>query len=462
MSINDLGYRDWDLIPNTSRHQWTTITLFGVRVAWRSRWLKRIFLMAWLPIFVMGLALFVLEQSIQDVDSNDFPMSIGKPLVTGIIFQRPEISNIIMISAIKKQFDNAASKFTQGILGAMGVESAQEESEQSNMGQGAFGGGDISFDVEDLQFIADLSPKQLQMMLPQTRSRMMGQFTDFDNRNRTERVSIFRQSESKLIRSQNVARELIEYDRDESGVIEMRELVEYLRPTLWAQILFTFFTLPQAFSIFIVIGMVAPKLISRDMKNRAFLLYYSRPIKPWQYLLGKCSIVWVFLAGLTTLPALLLYLMGVALSPSISVVLVTWDLPIRILMASVVLCVPTTLFALMLSSLTRESIFASFGWFAIWIMGSVAYNIMTAVEGFVRMNNNTNPDEPGFVGFVESGLAGNWSWLSPMQTLENMQSWVFGMDQEIGNLGIAFVVVGLVCVVCLIILRIRIVSPIRV
>jgi len=72
VSVNDLGYRDWDLIPKTSRHQWTTITLFGVRVAWRSRWLKRIFLMAWLPIFVMGLGLFILEQSIQDVDSTDF------------------------------------------------------------------------------------------------------------------------------------------------------------------------------------------------------------------------------------------------------------------------------------------------------------------------------------------------------------------------------------------------------
>jgi len=462
VSVNDLGYRDWDLIPKTSRHQWTTITLFGVRVAWRSRWLKRIFLMAWLPIFVMGLGLFILEQSIQDVDSTDFPMNIGKPLVTGIIFQRPEISNIIMISAIKKQFDDAASRITQGIMGAMGMESEPAESENRNNARGAFGGGDISFNVEDLQFIADLSPKQLEMMLPQTRNRMMGQFTDFGNRDRTERVSVFRQTESKLIRSQTVARELIEFDRDNSGVIEMRELVEYLRPTLWAQILFTFFTLPQAFSIFIVIGMVAPKLISRDMKNRAFLLYYSRPIKPWQYLLGKCSIVWVFLAGLTTLPALLLYLMGVALSPSISVVLVTWDLPIRILMASIVLCVPTTLFALMLSSITRESIFAGFGWFAIWIMGSVAYNIMTAVEGFVRMASNTNSDQPNFVGFVESGLAGNWSWLSPMQTLENLQSWVFGMDQEIGNLGIAFAVVCLVCAICLIILRIRIVSPIRV
>ena len=149
-------------------------------------------------------------------------------------------------------------------------------------------------------------------------------------------------------------------------------------------------------------------------------------------------------------------------SPSMSVLLVTWDLPLRIIVASVVLCVPTTLFALTLSSLTRESIYASFGWFAVWIMGSIAYGIMTVVEGVVRMNNNVDLDQPNFVGFVESGLEGNWSWLSPLQTLENLQSWVFGMDQETGSIGLAFALVSLVCVICLIILRRRIVAPIRV
>jgi len=271
-------------------------------------------------------------------------------------------------------------------------------------------------------------------------------------------LALFKQSKHKLLRSQEVARELLEYDEDDSGVIEFDELVTYMRPTLWAQILFTFFIIPQAFSVVIVIGMVAPKLISRDMKNRAFLLYYSRPIKPWQYLLGKCGIVWVFLAGLTTLPALILYCMGVALSPNMDVLLVTWDLPLRIILASVVLCVPTTLFALTLSSLTRESIFASFGWFAIWIMGSIAYGIMTVVEGIVRTSN----DQATGREFVESFLDGNWSWLSPLQTLENLQSWVFGMDQETGSISLAFALVSLVCVICLIILRRRIVAPIRV
>ena len=465
MGINNLGYRKWELIPKIGSHQWTTITSFGVRVAWRSNWLRRIFLLAWLPILAMGAALFILEQSIQDVDSDEFPMNLGRPVVSVIIMQRPEISNIVMITTIKKQFDNVATQLTQGILGSMGMD-LREDSELTEgdiLRQGGIFDSIDNLDVEDLKFVAEMSPEMLDMMFGQTTDRMMGGMGGSRRRQAAQGpLALFKQSKHKLLRSQEVARELLEYDKDDSGVIEFDELVTYMRPTLWAQILFTFFIIPQAFSVVIVIGMVAPKLISRDMKNRAFLLYYSRPIKPWQYLLGKCGIVWIFLAGLTTLPALLLYCMGVALSPSMSVVLVTWDLPLRIILASVVLCVPTTLFALTLSSLTRESIFASFGWFAIWIMGSTAYGIMTVVEGVVRMSNNVDPDQPNFVGFVESGLEGNWSWLSPLQTLENLQSWVFGMDQETGSISLAFALVSLVCVICLIILRRRIVAPIRV
>jgi len=461
MGINNLGYRKWELIPKIGSHQWTTITSFGVRVAWRSNWLRRIFLLAWLPILAMGAALFILEQSIQDVDSDEFPMNLGRPVVSVIIMQRPEISNIVMITTIKKQFDNAATQLTQGILGSMGMELSEdsESTEGDILRQGGIFDSIDNLDVEDLKFVAEMSPEMLDMMFGQTTDRMMGRIGGSRRRQAAQGpLALFKQSKHKLLRSQEVARELLEYDEDDSGVIEFDELVTYMRPTLWAQILFTFFIIPQAFSVVIVIGMVAPKLISRDMKNRAFLLYYSRPIKPWQYLLGKCGIVWVFLAGLTTLPALILYCMGVALSPNMDVLLVTWDLPLRIILASVVLCVPTTLFALTLSSLTRESIFASFGWFAIWIMGSIAYGIMTVVEGVVRTSN----DQATGREMVESFLDGNWSWLSPLQTLENLQSWVFGMDQETGSISLAFALVSLVCVICLIILRRRIVAPIRV
>ena len=456
MAINDLGYKEWDLDPTHGNQQWRTIAGFGIRVAWRSSWLKRIFIMAWIPIFIMGAGLFVIEQSIQDIDSDEFPQNVGRFFVAAIVYQRPEISNLTMMTQFSKQAD-ALTGFLANLIDGNDVQKPRTTSRRQIMR------GGIDFATKDLQFVVNMSDKELQLAFEFINNNTMEQFRNSFQSRRGPPTPLFKQSFSSIKKSQKVAADLLAFDKDANEVIDFRELVNYLRPTLWSEVLFLFFRLPQAFTVIIVIGMVAPKLISRDMKNRAFLLYYSRPITPWQYIFGKCAVVWAFLAGLTTLPALMLYLLGLSLSPDISVFFITWDLPFKILLASVILCVPTTLFALTLSSLTRESRLASFGWFAVWIMGSIAYTIMTAVEAIIRLQEqqNTIPSEQAMV-FVEAGLAGRWAWLSPMQTLENMQSWVFGIEKQIGSLNISFLMVGLICLACLFILRQRVDAPIRV
>ena len=456
MAINDLGYKEWDLDPTHGNQQWRTIAGFGIRVAWRSSWLKRIFIMAWIPIFIMGAGLFVIEQSIQDIDSDEFPQNVGRFFVAAIVYQRPEISNLTMMTQFSKQAD-ALTGFLANLIDGNDVQKPRTTSRRQIMR------GGIDFATKDLQFVVNMSDKELQLAFEFINNNTMEQFRNSFQSRRGPPTPLFKQSFSSIKKSQKVAADLLAFDKDANEVIDFRELVNYLRPTLWSEVLFLFFRLPQAFTVIIVIGMVAPKLISRDMKNRAFLLYYSRPITPWQYIFGKCAVVWAFLAGLTTLPALMLYLLGLSLSPDISVFFITWDLPFKILLASVILCVPTTLFALTVSSLTRESRLASFGWFAVWIMGSIAYTIMTAVEAIIRLQEqqNTIPSEQAMV-FVEAGLAGRWAWLSPMQTLENMQSWVFGIEKQIGSLNISFLMVGLICLACLFILRRRVDAPIRV
>ena len=464
MAINDLGYREWNLDPTRERQQWKTIAGFGIRVAWRSTWLRRIFIMAWVPIFIMGAGLFVIEQSIQDIDSDEFPQNVGRFFVAALVYQRPEISNLTMMTQWSKQSD-ALTAFLEGLIsgdgfndGEGGLQKPRPTSQRQILQRG------LDFETKDLQFVVNMSDEELKLAYEFINNSMMEQFRrSMQQRRRGPGMPLFKQSFSSIKHAQHVAEDLLEFDKDGNEVIDFRELVNYLRPTLWSEVLFLFFRLPQAFTVVIVIGMVAPKLISRDMKNRAFLLYYSRPITPWQYVLGKCAVVWAFLAGLTTLPALMLYILGLSLSPDISVLAYTWHLPFRILIASIVLCVPTTLFALTLSSLTRESRLASFGWFAVWIMGSIAYTIMTAVEAILRLQEQQNaiPSEQAMV-FVEAGLAGRWAWLSPMQTLENMQSWVFGIEKEIGSLNVSFFMVGLICLSCLLLLRRRVDAPIRV
>ena len=117
---------------------------------------------------------------------------------------------------------------------------------------------------------------------------------------------------------------------------------ETSRHTVWGWLLQTFFRNPQGVLMVLVVGLIAPPLISQDVRSRAFLLYFSRPLTRGEYLLGKLASVWAYLSVISTMPALALYVLGVLLSPNLGVVSATWDLPFRIVAASLVLMLPTS------------------------------------------------------------------------------------------------------------------------
>ena len=153
------------------------------------------------------------------------------------------------------------------------------------------------------------------------------------------------------------------------------ERLTIVRPVLWKAVLLAL-QRSQMLGLVLVIGLVAPPLISTDVRSRAFLLYFSRPLTRFQYIFGKFMTVATFVSLVLLLPQLLLYLFAVLLSPDISVVAHTWDLPLRCVVMFIAVATPAILLALMLSSLTVETRFATFGWFAIWIFGLVAFTVM--------------------------------------------------------------------------------------
>ena len=220
------------------------------------------------------------------------------------------------------------------------------------------------------------------------------------------------------------------------------------RHAIWAWLLQSFFRYPQSVLMVMVVGLITPPLISQDIRSRAFLLYFSNPITPGEYILGKLTTVWVYLALISTLPAVALYLLGVLLSPQLDVIQATWDLPFRILAASAVLMIPTASLALCLSSLTQESRYAGFGWFAIWILGWFTYGVLT----FVETNGQREP--------LRSEVGG-WSHLSLYHTLGRVQSWIFGFS-EWNDVWLSAVILLAVTVISLVIMFRRVVAPMHV
>jgi hypothetical protein len=227
------------------------------------------------------------------------------------------------------------------------------------------------------------------------------------------------------------------------------------RHTIWGWLLQTFFRYPQGVLMVMVIGLIFPPLISQDVRSRAFLIYFSRPLTRGEYLLGKLAALWAYLAMISTAPALALYVLGVLLSPKVDVVYVTWDIPLRILAASVVLMLPTSVMALCFSSLTQESRYAGFAWFAVWVLGWFTYGAATSAEA---MNA---PPPNAFGQEVSVTEESPWTHLSLYHTLGRVQRWVFGFA-EFGDVWISLVILIAVTLVSLAIVVHRISAPMRV
>jgi len=221
------------------------------------------------------------------------------------------------------------------------------------------------------------------------------------------------------------------------------------RREVWAYLLLTLFRYPQGVLMVLVVALVAPPLISRDMQSRAFLLYFSRPLDRIDYVLGKAIIVWTYLALITTVPALALYVLGVFLSPDFSVVGHTWDLPLRILGASVWLIVPTTALALCFSSMTKESRFAGFAWVAVWALGWAAYANLTVLDLHgSQWNSNV--------------FESRWTLISLYHSLGRVQTWVFGLEPNFANVIAPVTLLTLLTFISLAVLLRRISAPLRI
>ncbi len=231
--------------------------------------------------------------------------------------------------------------------------------------------------------------------------------------------------------------------------------MESCRHTVWAFLLQSFFRYPQGIVMVLVVGMVAPPLISQDIRSRAFLIYFSRPLIRGEYVLGKLASLWTFLSMISTVPALSLYVVGVLLSPNLGVISATWDLPLRIIGASAVLMLPTSVLALCFSSLTQESRYAGFAWFVVWILGWFTYVAATATAAINAEYQSRQGQQ--IVVMEESA----WTHLSLYHTLGRVQSWVFGLS-DFQDVVTSIMILTAITVISLTVLVRRISAPMRV
>jgi len=316
MPLHDVGYRPWTGATRSDRAA-AVIATTGIRLAWQSRWLRRVVLFAWSPAVMFALGFFAFEQAVADGT-----LTVGR---SGV-----------------RRLDGF------GMIGGLVAESL---------------GGALA-------------------------------------------------------------------DPDEA------------RRVVWSRLLLAFMRAPQAVLLAVVVGLVAPRLIAGDLRARAWLVYFTRPVSRSEYILGKLGVLAAIVALITLLPALVLWLVGVLVSPSLSIALATWDLPLRVVGAAAAVTIPTVLLALAYSSLTAETRIAAFAWFATWVACWITHGALTGADVAADAVFEDPLDEP--VGIVRhprparlgwlakaAGLDGSidrWAWLSLFHAQGVVQAWVFGLE----------------------------------
>ena len=357
MPVHDVGYRGWQGQRTSQYSRFWIITETGIRLAAKSRWVKRMLFFAWLPVMYWGIGFFMIEQSL--VANSSF----------------------------------AITMMEEANVPAPIVEEARKRTGQVN--------------------------------------------------NRKVLAHTLRRQFPMIPRVDELAAGL-----EAGDTAKTRNIV-------WSWLLMTFFRYPQALLILFLIGSIAPSLISRDLRSRAFLLYFSRPIGKFEYILGKLCIPMAFIMFVTTLPALALYFFAIMMSPNLSVFWSTWDIPLRIIAATVALTIPTASLALMLSSLTQESRFANFSWFAIWALGHGAW-LAVVFASAIQMHK-----PPVHPTVMNSNLVQNWSVLSLYNNLGDIQSWIFGFG-SFDHVWRGIVALFIITVFSFVILYRRVSAPIEV
>lgn len=414
MPQHEVGYRRWTGEHTSQASRWWIIAETGFQSAFKSRWVRRILFVAWLPIFYWGTIFFVVENVLVPGTSESNSEAVSQSDQEGMPLIGPEEFRIL--------------------------ESLQDE----------LGGDEIDFE-------------ELEALPPEERAEYM----EKQIRRRVEDIQERAQS-GTLEMSEGVTEEMLESARVRAlkdrfdWVAGSDKLVEALasddkneqRHVAWSLLLMTFFRYPQATMIIFLLGFISPGLISRDLRSRAYLIYFSKPIGRIEYIMGKIAIPAVFLLLVTTIPALCLYVLGVSLSPDLSVVAITWDIPLRIILASIVLIVPTACLSLMLSSLTHESRFATFAWFAVWILGHGAWLAILVMQA-VRTDANS------MTQVLNDPIVSGWSSLSLYNNLGNVQSWIFGLSDFSTALP-GLIVLSVLSVCSVFIMFRRVSAPIRV
>ncbi len=155
--------------------------------------------------------------------------------------------------------------------------------------------------------------------------------------------------------------------------------------------LFLFLLWPQTFIVMLVASAIGANLIAQDIRSNALEIYLTKPITPLDYVLGKVSVVALFIMLTTFVPAMIVF--SVAAASWQGFLDVTWPVIPRLFAACGLAAIVNSVVILGLSSLAKSGRYATVIWFAMGFITSASATFLTLFTereswGFISYRNN--------------------------------------------------------------------------
>lgn len=195
------------------------------------------------------------------------------------------------------------------------------------------------------------------------------------------------------------------------------------------------------FMIVMILVFAGAGLIAEDLKHHSLQLYFSRPLRKWDYFMGKTSIVVFFLMIVTLIPALIMLLMKFIFAGNFKFLQTYPLLPLSIIGYSILLTAFFSCYALFLSALSRNPRYVAVIIFGLYLFSDILFAIFNGIfrkPAFALLSIKANIQQIG-AAFFGAKMPYDVPWIY------------------------SFVILGLFCVISMVFLakRVREVEVVR-
>ena len=161
----------------------------------------------------------------------------------------------------------------------------------------------------------------------------------------------------------------------------------------------------QGVFVFFVTIYIGAGLIANDRRANALQVYLSKPLTRTEYVAGKFAILFLFLASVTWLPAILLLIVQTMFAGNFTFVQENVFLLPAITLFSLLQVLVSAMTMLALSSMSKSSRFVGIMYAGLIFFTAAFFQALRGITG-----------------------RSSWAWLSPTDTLEQIGAYIFRID----------------------------------